>query len=106
MPESLVGALEGLGHEVDSVNHLKLKGLDNGTLYRQVAIGYDLCFTRDSAFAHNVRQMRDPSQVKVLRVIVPQQKVESFVPAFVDALQNPIGRITRTATIGLSTVRH
>ena len=76
MPESLVGALEGLGHEVDSVNHLKLKGLDNGTLYRQVAIGYDLCFTRDSAFAHNVRQMRDPSQVKVLRVIVPQQKVE------------------------------
>jgi len=63
MPESLVGALEGLGHEVDSVNHLKLKGLDNGTLYRQV---YDLCFTRDSAFAHNVRQMRDPSQVKVL----------------------------------------
>jgi hypothetical protein len=52
MPESLVGALEGLGHEVDSVNHLKLKGLDNGTLYRQVAIGYDLCFTRDSAFAH------------------------------------------------------
>jgi predicted nuclease of predicted toxin-antitoxin system len=87
MPESLVGALEGLGHEVDSVNHLKLKGLDKGTLYRQVAIGYDLCFTRDSAFAHNVRQMRDPSQVKVLRVIVPQQKVESFVPAFVDALQ-------------------
>ena len=87
MPESLVGALEGLGHEGDSVNHLKLKGVDNGTLYRQVAIGYDLCFTRDSAFAHNVRQMRDPSQVKVLRVIVPQQKVESFVPAFVDALQ-------------------
>ena len=75
MPESLVGALEGLGHEVDSVNHLKLKGLDNGTLYRQVAIGYDLCFTRDSAFAHNVRQMRDPSQVKVLRVIVPQSRV-------------------------------
>ena len=78
MPESLVGALEGLGHEVDSVNHLKLKGLDNGTLYRQVAIGYDLCFTRDSGFAHSVRQMRDPSQVKVLRVIVPQQKVEVF----------------------------
>jgi hypothetical protein len=29
MPESLLGALEDLGHEVDSVNHLKLKGLDN-----------------------------------------------------------------------------
>lgn len=37
MPESLVAALERLGHQVDSVNHLKLKGVDNGTLYRQVA---------------------------------------------------------------------
>jgi len=32
-------------------------------------------------------QLRDPSQVKVLRVIVPQQRTESFVPAFVDAFQ-------------------
>jgi hypothetical protein len=32
MPESLLGALENLGHEVDSVNRLKLKGLDNGIL--------------------------------------------------------------------------
>ena len=87
MPESLAGALERLGHEVDSVNHLKLKGLDNGTLYRQVAVNYELCFTRDAGFVHNVRQMRDPSQVKVLRVVVPQQRVESFVPAFVDAFQ-------------------
>ena len=53
MPESLLGALENLGHKVDSVNHLKLKGLDNGTLYRQVAIAYDLCFTRDAGFARN-----------------------------------------------------
>ena len=87
MPESLLGALENLGQEVDSVNHLKLKGLDNGTLYRQVAVAYDLCFTRDAGFAHNVRQMRAPSQVKVLRVIVSQQRVESFVPAFIDAFQ-------------------
>jgi hypothetical protein len=87
MPESLVGALNDLGHEVDSVNRLKLKGLDNGTLYRQVAVDYDLCFTRDTGFVHNVRQMRDPSQVKVLRVVVPQQRIEAFVPAFVDAFQ-------------------
>jgi hypothetical protein len=46
MPDSLVSALEDLGHKVDSVNHLKLKGLDNGTLYRQVAVQYDLSFTR------------------------------------------------------------
>ena len=87
MPESLLRVLERLGHEVDSVNHLKLKGLDNGTLYRQVAIGYDLCFTRDSGFAHNVRQMRDRSHVKVLHVAIRQQRVEAFVPAFVDAFQ-------------------
>ena len=87
MPESLAGALEDLGHEVDSVNSLKLKGIDNGTLYRQVAADYELCFTRDGDFARNVRQMRDPSAVKVLRVIVPQQRVESFLPAFIDAFQ-------------------
>jgi hypothetical protein len=85
MPESLVGALEDLGHQVDSVNRLKLKWIDNGTLYRQVAVDYDLCFTRDAGFAQNVRQMRDPSQV--LRVIVRQQRTESFVPAFVAAFQ-------------------
>ena len=87
MPESLLRALKQLGHEVDSVNHLKLKGLDNGTLYRQVAIAYDLCFTRNSGFAHNVRQMRDASHVKVLHVAIRQQRVEAFVPAFIDAFQ-------------------
>lgn len=87
MPEPLVSAMENLGHQVDSVNHLKLKGLDNGTLYRQVAVHYDPCFTRDAGFAHNVRRMRVPSQVKVLRVVVPQQRTESFVSAFVDAFQ-------------------
>ena len=30
MPESLAGVLKDLGHEVDSVNNLKLKGIDNG----------------------------------------------------------------------------
>jgi predicted nuclease of predicted toxin-antitoxin system len=87
MPESLLRALERLGHEVDSVNHLKLKGLDNGTLYRQVAGALRSLFTRDSGFAHNVRQMRDPSHVKVLRVAIRQQRVEAFVPAFIDAFQ-------------------
>jgi hypothetical protein len=36
MPESLAGALEDLGHEVDSVNDLKLKGIDNGRGVRDV----------------------------------------------------------------------
>ena len=87
LPESLLAALRNFGHQVDSINHLKLKGLDNGTLYRQVAKNYDLCFTRDAGFAHNVRQMRDQFQVKVLRVIVPQQRVELFVPAFINAFR-------------------
>ena len=87
MPESLAAALKLLGHEVDSVNNLKLKGIDNGRLYRQVAVDYELCFTRDTGFAHNVRQMRHPSQVKVLRVIAPQQRIEAFVPAFIDAFK-------------------
>ncbi len=85
MPESLLAALQRLGHQVDSVNNLKFKGIDNGTLYRQVAANYDLCFTRDAGFAHNVRQIREPTPVKVLRVIVPQQRVDVFVPVFVDA---------------------
>ena len=71
LPESLVAALQRLGHQVDSVNSLRLKGLDNGTLYRQIAQSYELCFTKDASFAHNVQRMRQPSQVKVLRVVIP-----------------------------------
>jgi hypothetical protein len=85
MPESLVAALARFGHQVDSINQLKVKGIDNGTLYRQVATNYDLCFTRDAGFARNVRQMGEALQVKLLRVTLPQQRVEVFVPAFIDA---------------------
>jgi len=69
------------------VNRLKLKGLDNGRLYRQVAIAYDLCFTKDAGFVHNVRQTRESSQVKLLHVMIPQQRIEPFVAAFVEAFQ-------------------
>jgi predicted nuclease of predicted toxin-antitoxin system len=47
LPESLLKSLQRVGHQVDSVNTLRLKGIDNGTLYRQVAQNYELCFTRD-----------------------------------------------------------
>ena len=56
LPERLVSVMRRLGHEVDSVNGLRLKGLDNGTLYREVARSYDLCFTNDKGFVHNVKQ--------------------------------------------------
>jgi predicted nuclease of predicted toxin-antitoxin system len=88
MPESLLRALERLGHEVDSVNHLKLKrGWITGPSIGKSPALTIFVFTRDSGFAHNVRQMRDPSHVKVLRVAIRQQRVEAFVPAFIDAFQ-------------------
>ena len=87
LPESLVVALQDLGHQVDSVNSLRLKGLDNSTLYRQVAQRYELCFTRDAGFVHNVRQMRPSSNTKLLRVILPQQPVRQFVDSFMQAFQ-------------------
>jgi hypothetical protein len=37
LPEGLVEPLRLLGHTVDSVASLRLKGLDNGRLYREVA---------------------------------------------------------------------
>ena len=45
LPEGLIEPLGQLGHIVDSVGSLRLKGLENGRLYREVASGYDLFFT-------------------------------------------------------------
>jgi predicted nuclease of predicted toxin-antitoxin system len=88
LPESLLSALQRVGHQVDSVNTLRLKGIDNGTLYRQVAQNYDLCFTRDAGFTHNIRQARFTSAVKVLRVAMPQGRPGPFVEAFMRAFQS------------------
>jgi hypothetical protein len=46
LPEGLIEPLRRLGHVVDSVGSLKLKGLDNSRLYREVAAEYALFFTR------------------------------------------------------------
>ena len=48
MPESLVTALGRLGHQVESVNRLGIKGIADEPLYRDLAQTYDLCFTRDA----------------------------------------------------------
>jgi len=82
LPESLVSALQPLGHQVDTINSLRLKGLDNGTLYREIAQAYDLCFTKE-AVVHNVRQTREPSKTKLWRVLLPQQPAQPFVNVFV-----------------------
>ena len=44
LPEVLVVVLRQLGHQVDSVNSLGMKGAEDSTLYR-VAQRYDLCLT-------------------------------------------------------------
>ena len=53
LPEGLIEPLRQLGHIVDSVGSLRLKGLDNGRLYREVASGYDLFFTKDRSLSPN-----------------------------------------------------
>lgn len=83
----LVAALRNLGHDVDSVNSLRLKGIDNGALYRLACQAYDLCFTRDAGFAYNVRQAAETVQVKVLRVVIPQQRGTPFTETFVKAFR-------------------
>jgi len=87
MPESLMPALRRLGHQVDSINSLRLKGIDDVTLYRDVAKDYDLCFTRDVGFAHNVGQVREGIDVRLLRVVLPQQRTAQFVPLFIQAFE-------------------
>ena len=88
LPDSLVEALQALGHPTDSINRLRLKGIDNGTLYRQVARNYDLCFTRDAGFVQNVRHMRQSPGLKLLRVVIPQQAAKPFVDTFVKAFRD------------------
>ncbi len=85
MPESLRVALRRLGHEVDSVTSLRLKGLDNGRLYREVAQSYDLCFTRDEEFVLSVRAVDRPGSVKVLRVTFRQAPRGEFTRRFLEA---------------------
>lgn len=85
LPESLTLELRAAGHQVDTVRSLKLKGIDNGELYRRTCDKYDLCFTKDRGFATVVRSMRKPGQVRLLHVTLPQQPAPAFVEAFVKA---------------------
>lgn len=82
LPRKLVVALRSEGHEVESVLTLKQAGIDNGALYALARREYELCFTRDAGFAHNVGQGPSPARFKLLRVVIPQQKQDSFVPVF------------------------
>ena len=87
MPESLRRALVELGHEVDSVASLRLKGIDNGRLYQDVAQSYDLCFSRDRVFVQSVRAIDRPGTVKVLRVTIAQAPRGRFTQAFIEVFR-------------------
>ncbi len=82
LPRKLVEALRADGHEVESVHTLQRAGLDNGALLTLAELEYDLCFTRDAGFAHNVRQGGRPARLKLLRVVISQQKQDEFVKTF------------------------
>ncbi|MFB6357093.1 MAG: DUF5615 family PIN-like protein [bacterium] len=83
LPDSLVDQLTELGHNVDSVNRLDLKGIENGALYHEVASGYDFLFTKDAGFAHNVRQKENTGRTTLIHVVIPQSEAETFSKQFI-----------------------
>ncbi|MBM3217066.1 MAG: hypothetical protein FJZ38_00010 [Candidatus Rokubacteria bacterium] len=85
IPEGLIEPLRTLGHRVDSIGSLSLKGLENGRLYREVAARYDLFFTKDREFASRVGSLVDPAPVSVVLVVIPQQPERRFVTAFLES---------------------
>ena len=82
LPEGLIEPLRRLGHIAHSVGSLRLKGLDNGRLYHEVASGYDLFFTKDREFAAQVGTLVESAPVKVILTILRQQPEAQFVAAF------------------------
>ena len=87
LPRKLVSALRAEGHLVESVDTLKLQGLDNGRLYQHALDNSDLCFTRDFGFVHNVRQGKVPAGFKLLRVTLAQKPQDEFVADFVSTFR-------------------
>jgi predicted nuclease of predicted toxin-antitoxin system len=85
LPEGLIDPLRELGHVVDSIGSLKLKGLDNGRLYREVAARYDLFFTKDRDFADGIKTLVDPAAVKVILTVIRQMPQRQFVATFMTA---------------------
>src|SRR2546430_16654655 len=81
----LIEPLRQLGHIVDSVGSLRLKGLDNGRLYREVASGYDLFFTKDRQFVAQLDIVTEPGPVKAVLTVIRQQPQARFVAAFMEA---------------------
>ena len=87
LPEGLVEPLRGLGNLVDSVGSLRLKGIDNGRLYREVASQYDLFFTKDREFSARVTGLTAPASVIVVLTVIRQQPEAEFAAEFMAAFR-------------------
>ena len=85
MPDGLLAPLRLLGHVVDSVGSLRMKGLDNSRLYNEVARAYDVLFTKDRTFARRLRLLDTPGPVRVALTTLRQQPEPDFVAAFMEA---------------------
>ena len=83
LPRKLVAALRAEGHEVESVITLRMQGLDNGRLYQFAVLNFEVCFTRDFGFIHNVRQGKAPEKFKLLRVTLEQKPQDEFIKDFI-----------------------
>jgi predicted nuclease of predicted toxin-antitoxin system len=88
LPLKLAAALREVGHEADSVHALHLLGIENGALYRLACEEYDLCFTRDHGFAHNVQQGDTPQRLRLIQVTLPQKPQDEFVADFIAAFSD------------------
>lgn len=84
MPESVRRALAREGHEVDSIASLRLKGLDNGRLYREIAVRYEVCFSKDREFVRRAAE-RGEGPVKMIFVAIPQRPSAEFTELFLEA---------------------
>ena len=87
LPRKLLAALRAEGHETESVNTLRMQGLDNGKLFQFAIQNFEICFTRDFGFAHNVRQGASPKTFKLLRVTLKQKPQDTFVREFIEAFR-------------------
>jgi predicted nuclease of predicted toxin-antitoxin system len=83
LPRKLVDVLRAEGHSVESIQTLRMQGLDNGSLYRYALANFEICFTRDAGFINNVRQGPAPTNdFKLIHVVLRQKPQDAFVTDF------------------------
>jgi hypothetical protein len=64
------------------IGSLRLKGLENSRLYREIASQYDLFFTKDREFADRIGRLAAPAPVSVVLTTIAQRPEAEFVAEF------------------------